>query len=115
MKEALVRNCADEEQVKEAKLREGLSKDKELSDIYAIMSSVPGRRYMFGLIEFCGVYKTSFTGDDRTFFLEGSRNVGLKVLSDIQESCAEFYTKMIEENNKGEKQNGRSNTKPRNT
>jgi hypothetical protein len=95
--DALVKNAADEEQVKEAKQAEKLKKKKELSGIYNVMSTQEGRRYIKELIEYCGVFKTSYAVDNRIYYNEGIRNVGLKLIADINESCPELYVMMMEE------------------
>lgn len=103
MDSPLVKNAADTEQVKEAKFLEKRRKEKVLSDVFKIMDTVEGRRYMCKLIEFCGVFK-AYTGvDNRIYFYEGQRNVGLKLIADINESCPELYFKMISENKKEKK------------
>jgi hypothetical protein len=49
------------------------------------------------MLDFCGVYKSSFTGNSETYFREGQRNVGLRMLSMVQINAPEFYIEMIKE------------------
>ncbi len=51
------------------------------------METVTGRRAIKDLLDFCGVFKTSFNNSGSvTSFNEGHRNVGLKIMADIEES-----------------------------
>ena len=49
------------------------------------------------LLERTGVFRSSFTGNSETFFLEGQRNVGLMLMAQIHDACPEKYTAMLEE------------------
>ena len=63
----------------------------------SLMATAEGRRWVWWLLERCGVFRCSFTGDNATFFNEGTRNVGLMVIADIHELCpAQFATMMTE-------------------
>lgn len=66
-------------------------------DLKAILSTENGRRYLHYLIHFCGLYSTSMTGSSETFFREGMRSVGLKLLADITRLDPEGYFKMLNE------------------
>lgn len=69
----------------------------ETSDFKFIMSSPQGRRFMWRLLDKAGVFRSSFTGNSQTFFLEGQRNIGLVYLLMIQEHCPERYNEMVKE------------------
>ena len=80
--------------------RQSDSKDnrvKQVEDVKLIMSTKEGRRFMWRLLDFSGVYRTSFTGNSETFFKEGSRNVGLMLLNEIHEHCPESFITMLKE------------------
>jgi hypothetical protein len=77
-----------------------LERDQEKADFAWIMSDRRGRRFMWHMLEVTGVYRTSFTGNSTTFFNEGQRNVGLKLISDIHEFAPDSYTTMLEEQRK---------------
>jgi hypothetical protein len=93
----LVKNAANEDQVKEAKLREKYGRDREVEDVRSILSSVYGRRFIWRYLDVCGVFKTSFTGSSQTFYLEGQRNIGLKILADINEANPDAFVQMMKE------------------
>ena len=63
----------------------------------SVMATAEGRRWIWWLLERCGVFRTSFTGDNATFFNEGTRNVGLMVIADINALCPEHFATMMTE------------------
>lgn len=93
----LVENAADESQVKEAGGKVKRAREGELNDFRIIMETLSGRRFVHRYISLCGVFHEGFTGNNTTFFNEGKRSIGLRILADINESCPELYVKMIEE------------------
>lgn len=99
------RNAADEAQVQESARDAKLRREQEANDLAAVLNIPEGRRYLWRLLEFCGVYKTSFTGSSETFFLEGQRNVGLRVVNEITTTHPEAYLLMMKENRKGDELN----------
>ena len=102
MKEkALVKNAADVDQVKSAESKQKRKRDYELDDVRYILASPQGRRFFWKYLDFCGVFRTSFTGNSQTFFNEGLRNVGLKMLSDLNDADPNAYVKIMNEQ-KGE-------------
>lgn len=53
-------------------------------EIREVLKTYEGRSLMWRIMEECGIYRTSFTGDAlQTAFLEGQRNIGLWVLTEI--------------------------------
>lgn len=86
------------EHVKRAEEKYKLETDAEIKDVKAIMATGEGRRFMWRLLEKTGLYKTSFTGNSTTFFNEGQRNIGLWLISQVNEHCLDEYAQMVEEN-----------------
>jgi hypothetical protein len=63
-----------------------------------LMASLDGREWMFELLELCHIYETSFASDALVMAArEGERNVGLKVVWQIQTACPEQYLQMMKE------------------
>ncbi len=77
-----------------------LERDQEKADFAWLMSDRRGRRFIWRMLETTGVYRSSFTGNSETFFREGARNVGLKLISDIHEFAPDAYPLMLEEQRK---------------
>ncbi|WP_291751913.1 MULTISPECIES: endopeptidase [unclassified Limnobacter] len=75
----------------------------EEDDFRWLMADKRGRRIMWRLLERTRVYQSSFTGNSQTFFLEGTRNVGLMLISDIQKHCAEQFVVMLKEHMSNER------------
>ena len=92
--ENLVRNAADPEQVKEAGIKEKFGRKQELNDMYNILTTPYGRRWVWRVMTDCGIFKTSFTGNSTTFFNEGRRDIGLRILADVMEANPDAYLKM---------------------
>lgn len=101
-KRALVKNAADEAQVKEAENKAKRGRERELDDLRTILLLPGGRRFVWRYLEECGVFKTSFTGSSETFFREGQRNIGLKLIADVTESDPNALVQMMKES-KGDK------------
>jgi len=103
MDRALVKNAADKEQVKSARKKETSRRDNELLDVEHMLASFNGRRFMWRFLQMCGMFETSFSqSTNQTFFNEGQRNIGLKLMSDINEANPDAYMTMMKES-KGEK------------
>ena len=97
MQDALVKNAADEKQVKKADKKEKMIDSRNLEDMKFILQTVQGRRFIWRYLGLCGVFKSSFTGNSETFLNEGKRLVGLTLLNDINEADPDSYTRMMKE------------------
>lgn len=75
---------------------------RELDDLKVVMQQPEGRRFMWRLLEQCGVYRTSFTGNSETFFREGQRNVGLWALTEMQEAAPDQFLMTMQEAKRNE-------------
>lgn len=77
-----------------------LFRDEHLLFLGAAMGHPQGRAFLHDLLAFCRVWKISHVIGDpyETAFLEGQRNIGLRVLAGIQ-AChgADQYITMIKE------------------
>ena len=93
-----VKNAADTKQVKAAKEKEESRQERELNDVRHVLNSKEGRRFLWRYLGECGMFRTSFTGNSETFFKEGERNIGLKIMSDITAASDEAYFLMMKEN-----------------
>jgi phosphoglycolate phosphatase-like HAD superfamily hydrolase len=76
-----------------------LANELEVADFKWLMDSQQGRRFAWRLLEQTGVYRSSFTGDSQTFFNEGQRNIGLKLIAQIHEITPDAYPLMLAERN----------------
>ena len=74
----------------EAQHREFLAAMRDLIDDAA------GQRFLWWLLEQTHVFQSSFTGNSTTFFLEGERNVGLKLFALCMEAEPAFMQRLID-------------------
>lgn len=100
MDESLVQNASSEKQVKAAGKKEkteDIQKIKDLKDVLEIRS---GRNFIWKILINCHIFSTTFNPDTQQMaFNEGQRNVGLRLLADINKHSPKAYLKMLEENN----------------
>lgn len=91
-------NAASAQEVKEQERRRKNAALIAQDDLRFVMASDKGRRFVHGLIEFCGPFRSAFStnGSQENFNL-GQQNVGLKLFADIEAACPEKYLVMMEE------------------
>jgi len=89
----------DEEQQARINM-EKVEREIILNDMRYVLSSVQGRRLIWRILDMAGVYRSSFTGNSTTFFNEGARNIGLRVLSDVMDAKPEAFLLMQNEDKK---------------
>lgn len=99
------RNAADEGQIQDQSQKEKFRREREANDVRSLLANIEGRRFLWRLMETCGVYHQSFTGNSETFFLEGKRSIGLFVIAEILDAEPDAYLLMIKENRKGDEDN----------
>jgi hypothetical protein len=92
-----VTNAADESQVKAAGHKERRHREIQISDMKQVLSTVEGRRFIWELLSFCRIFESSYNGQFGTIYNEGHRNVGLKILADVNDADPGAYTKMLTE------------------
>ena len=105
MNDALVGNSTDKEQVKRGRKIEQERRRRDLEDMRTILALPAGRRFYWRLLGECGIFKTSFTGNSTTFFNEGMRQVGLKLLGDLAKADPTAYLKIVEESGRANDSN----------
>ncbi|WP_443747236.1 Bbp19 family protein [Asticcacaulis solisilvae] len=88
---------AQERAAREKAERDRTASLNEREDWRWLLSDARGRRIVRRLLDTCGVYRTSFTGNSHTFFNEGQRNVGLVLIDKVHRHAPEQYTVMMQE------------------
>ncbi|MGA2735130.1 MAG: hypothetical protein ABSG35_21335 [Syntrophobacteraceae bacterium] len=69
-----------------------------------LMSDAEGRMWMWDLLTLCGIFHSSFSVEAlRCAFNEGRRDIGLRLLADINQLSPELYIRMMGENQEKEK------------
>ena len=94
---AFVKNAADEGQVLDAANEENKREKKELAELKSVLESKSGRALIWRYLSLCGVFQLSYTGNSETFFKEGKRDVGLKIMAEIMEASSDKYLLMQKE------------------
>lgn len=74
---------------------------QEVDDFLWLMRNKQGRRFMWRMLKWTHYFKTSMTGNSFTFFHEGERNIGIRLIDSINAHCPELYGAMIKENKNG--------------
>ena len=86
---------------KDIRKAEKFSKLRALQDreaVAAIMSTIPGRAWMWRKLEEAHIFNDPFTGDAlREAYTKGERNFGQRLLSDIMAHCPDAYLQMTTE------------------
>jgi len=67
-----------------------------------LLSTRPGRRFIWNLMVDCGIFRSSFDNSGSvTARNEGRREVGLRVLAEVNEAAPEQYLTMLRESQEG--------------
>lgn len=91
------RNAADERGLEREREQDQLRSEEEVADLQWLMASERGRRIVWRLLTEAGVFAISMTGNSWTFFNEGRRSVGNRLLADINDHCPAQYPLMVAE------------------
>jgi hypothetical protein len=95
---ASVTNYGDPDQVKANDQILDLAEKQLRKDIREVAGTPQGRRLLWWILEQSNLYSPSFTGNSHTFFNEGRRDIGLRILSKITEAEPELYPRLMMEN-----------------
>lgn len=72
-----------------------------IPDITAVMNLTAGRRYVWNLLQSCGVFGAGFHQDPSiNAYNQGRRDVGLEIQSTIMDIDFDAYVLMLNENGK---------------
>ena len=94
----LVKNAADPKQVERAGHKQRYNRKMELEDVRDILETPAGRRTFWRYLTECRVFGSVFNNSgSMTYFNEGRRDVGLKIMADITEANDEAYLLMMRE------------------
>lgn len=89
-------------------VRQRFTSYQKAEDFKWLMSDRRGRRFVWRLLEETGLFQSSFTGNSETFFREGQRNVGLRLMAMINEHCPDRYNQMVTEQKTHDHRNAES-------
>lgn len=92
-------DTSNPQEVNKQRKKSARTRADRLEFVKAAMGLEQGRAWFYDLLNFCKVVATPYTNDPYdTAFRCGMQNIGLMVLSDIQQAAPEQYIQMISEN-----------------
>jgi hypothetical protein len=66
--------------------------------VRTMMSTLPGRTWLWHHLSSCHCFSTTFTGDPLTSaFSEGQRSIGLALLAEVMSACPDLYIQAMRE------------------
>lgn len=71
-----------------------MNRDQEIEDVREVMDLPAGRRLVWRVLGEARIFRSCFTGNSKTFFLEGKRDIGLFILREIMDICPERFGQM---------------------
>ena len=92
-------DTADPAAVNAARKKDARKRRERLDVVAGLMDLKQGRAWMYGWMEACHIFQTSFLAGqpDATAFKEGERNIGLRILADVMAAAPEKYIVMMDE------------------
>lgn len=90
----------DQHKVKRKEIVANIKDKNDLADLYFVLSSEQGRRFIWNLLKMCGMLKLSYSGPSReqdTAFYEGQRNIANQIFTKIDKNFPKAYSMMYEE------------------
>ncbi len=84
--------------------------EQQLQDLREVLSSKPGRRFIWRLLSEGNIFRRCFTGNSATYYNEGIREFTLTFYQDVMEASPDLFHLTQQENfNPQEKTDGRRN------
>lgn len=71
-----------------------LQVEQATNDLRAVMGTPEGRRFVWGLLGECGLYRSSYHPSALIHFNEGQRSIGLALLARLNDHCPDQYLTM---------------------
>lgn len=93
-------DASNRRDVRAAEKQAKLVEQQRREIVTGIMSVIPGRSWMCDILESCHIFATSYNDIGyRMAFMEGQREVGIRLLTDIMGACPDQYVLMMRERN----------------
>lgn len=92
-------DASDEKQVEKAKLTSKKRDHERAVALRALLSTRPGREWIWEVLSAAHIFSTSFVRGDAgaSAFQEGERNMGLRLLADLQRHAPDEFLEMQRE------------------
>lgn len=88
---------ADKEKVRKKGLEDRLRERTRLDDLAFVLSTRTGRRFIYGLVQNCGVWRDNMSGNNTTFWNIGIAEVGRRLTILIKENYFDLWQLMERE------------------
>jgi hypothetical protein len=75
--------------------REKLLRDRDLQDVRYLLGRPEFKRFMGRWLNLCGLMTGGFIGSSETYFNEGKRWVGVKLVEEFTEADPDAYPRMM--------------------
>lgn len=93
-------DASNRKDIRKAEKASRLADVQRLEFLRSVMSTPPGRAWIYDLLSRCSIFASTFRPDAGfAAFLEGGRNVGLQFLNDLMIACPDQYIVMVQEAN----------------
>lgn len=89
-------NAADPKRVKDHARKEKDAHKQLMADVRAVMSTPAGLRWMQHIIAECRVFQSIYHPSSQIYFLEGQRNVGLRIWAEIEEAAPDMVLQLLQ-------------------
>ena len=91
-------NSGNDQEVTKRKTKAQLERERQLEELRVLLSSSGGRYFMWRILSKCRVFDTLSVHDPHTMAIySGMRDIGLWLLSEIEETDKDFFTSMYKE------------------
>lgn len=87
----IVTNAANEDQVKDAKVKVKITRDTELNDFRSVMSTESGARLLLRLLRHCGTHASIWEPSAKIHYNAGKQDVGHFVQSEMVQADLKRY------------------------
>lgn len=75
--------------------RAKVAEELHRGDVEFVLRNTQSRRFLWWILQGCGIYGISYDGKDASAFAEGQRNVGLKIIADISNVSPTAYPELL--------------------
>lgn len=100
---SLVKNAADESQVRNAENKILNGRDQEMRDLADVLSTASGRRFVWRVLIHCKSFESIWEQSARIHYNAGIQDVGHFLMTEIVEADEDSLMLMMKENKKREK------------
>lgn len=92
---AEVTDASDPDQVAKARKKEKYKDEDYSDDLRKVLRTEEGRRVFWRLLEWCGVYRSTWAPGQEIYFKAAKRDVGLKIITDMESADPRLYAEML--------------------